>query len=201
MSGGPGRPSKVARLIDDYDLEGLGAELERRFTAPDARRDSLRDLATVVNQRVLEAAIARANVRPLPGSVAELYRQLTASEGSAGDRTRARRRLERAGIDVDAVREDFVSHAAVRTYLRSHRDVEHEPEGDQTDGADAAIARLAGRLEAVTDDRIGAAARRGELSLGDHEVTVTVRVACRDCGQQRPVGELLAAGGCGCEGE
>lgn len=201
MTGGPGRPSKVARLIDDYDLDGLGAELERRWTAPSDRRDSLRDLATVVNRRVLETALHRADARPLPGSVAELYRELAGTDSSAGDRTRARRRLERAGIDVDGLREDFVSHAAVRTYLRNNRGVEHEPEPELSESADATIARLAGRLEAVTADRVDAAAGRGDIVLGDHDVTVTVRVACRDCGQQRPVGELLEAGGCGCASE
>lgn len=201
MTDGPGRPSKVARLIDEYGLEGLGAELERRWTAPGDRRDSLRNLATILNRRVLETAMQRADVRPLPGSVEELYRELTATESSAGERTRARRRLERAGIDVEGLREDFVSHAAVRTYLRSNRGIEHEADREPTESADATIARLAGRLEAVTEDRVGAAARRGDIALGDHDVTVTVRVACRDCGQQRPVGELLEAGGCGCKDE
>lgn len=199
MTGGPGRPSKVARLIEEYGLDGLGAELEQRWTAPGDRRDSLRDLATVVNQRVLETALQRAAVRPLPGSVAELYRELTTTESSAGNRTRARRRLERAGIDVDELREDFVSHAAVRTYLRNTRGVEHEADRDPAESADATIARLAGRLEAVTADRVGAAADRGDIALGEHDVTVTVRVACRECGQQQPVGELLDGGGCDCD--
>lgn len=198
---GPGRPSKVARLIDEYDLASLGDELERRWTAPDDRRDSLRDLATVVNRRVLETALQRAEVRPLPGSIAALHRELTATESSAGERTRARRRLERAGVDVAELREDFVSHAAVRTYLQSHRGLEHTEDRGPTDAPDTTIARLAGRLEAVTADRVAAATRRGDLALGDHDVTVTVRVACRDCGQQRPVSELLEAGGCGCEGK
>lgn len=198
---GPGRPSKVARLIDEYDLAGLGDELERRWTAPDDRRDSLRDLATVVNRRVLETALQRAEVRPLPGSIAELYRELTATDSSAGDRTRARRRLERAGVDVAELREDFVSHAAVRTYLQSHRGLDHEEDRGPTDAADTTIARLAGRLEAVTADRVAAATRRGEIALGDHDVTVTVRVACRDCGEQRPARVLLDGGSCGCESE
>ncbi|MFC6771661.1 rod-determining factor RdfA, partial [Halorubrum pallidum] len=48
--------SKVARVIEAYDLAGLGAQLERQWTGADGDRTSLRDLADVFNRRVLEAA-------------------------------------------------------------------------------------------------------------------------------------------------
>lgn len=43
-----GRWSKVARRINEYDLEGLGEEMARRWTAEDDRW-SLRDLADHFN--------------------------------------------------------------------------------------------------------------------------------------------------------
>lgn len=198
MAGGPGRPSKVARVIDEYDLVDLGAELERRWTAPPDHREGLRDLADVVNRRVLEAALDGADHRPLAGDVESLYRALTDGESGAAERTRARRRLERAGVDVESLRADFVSHSAVRTYLRSHRDASYEPEPAPLERADTAIARLQGRLEAVTVDRLAAARRRDAIALGEHDVTVSVRVACRDCGRQVDVATLLNEGGCAC---
>lgn len=44
-----GRRNKAARFIDEYDLEGLGEEMARRWTAEDDRW-SLRDLVDL--QRV-----------------------------------------------------------------------------------------------------------------------------------------------------
>ena len=192
---GPGRRSKVARLIDEYDLEGLGAELERQWTAPGSDRSSLRELASVVNRRVLAARLREAGGRPLDGEVATLYRLLADPDAGAADRTRARRRLEREGIDVEALTDEFVSYQAVRTYLTSHRGVSYEAEPTP---ADETIARLQGRLEAVTADKLADGRERGDLALGDHDVTVAVSVACRDCGRQLDVGTLLAEGGCDC---
>lgn len=194
-SDGPGRRSKVARLINEYDLDGLGAELERKWTAPAADRSSLRELASVVNRRVLAARVREAGGRPLDGEVANLYRLLSEPDAGAADRTRARRRMEREGIDVDALTDEFVSYQAVRTYLTSHRGVSYEAEPV---GPEETIARLQGRLEAVAADKLADARDRGELPLGDHEVTVAVSVACRDCGRQLDVGTLLADGGCDC---
>jgi hypothetical protein len=197
-SDGPGRRSKVARLIETYDLDGLGAELERKWTATGDERASLRDLAELFNRRVLAGALRAAGGRPLDGEVENLYRLLEDPDAGAADRTRARRRLEREGVDVDALAEEFVSYQAIRTYLTRHRDVSYEPEGEPATAGET-IARLQSRLETVTEDKLSGARDRGEITLGESDVTVAVLVACRDCGRQLDVGTLLAEGGCECE--
>lgn len=53
------RRLKLVRLIDECDLEGLGAELERRWTAAADERSSLRDLAEYVNRQLLRVAMNR----------------------------------------------------------------------------------------------------------------------------------------------
>lgn len=185
-------------MIEEYDLDGLGAELERRWTAPGEERASLRDLAETVNRRVLAAAIQSAGGRPLAGEVSNLYRLLDGPEAGPAARTRAKRRLEREGVDVESVTEEFVSYQAVRTYLTTHRGASYDPETEPA-SADETIARLRSRLEAVAEDKLSGASERGEITLGEHDVTVAVRVACRDCGRQLDVGTLLAEGGCDCE--
>lgn len=59
-----GRQLKLTRLIDEYDLKGLGAELERRWTA-DENRSSLRDLAEYFNHQLVEAAMTEAGMHRL----------------------------------------------------------------------------------------------------------------------------------------
>jgi hypothetical protein len=62
MSTNNNRPaSKVARLIEEYELEGLGADLEARWTGDDNERMSLRDLATFFNQQLLRQALIAAD--------------------------------------------------------------------------------------------------------------------------------------------
>jgi hypothetical protein len=197
-SAGRGRPSKVARLIEAEGLEGLGAELERKWTAEGPDRHSLRDLATLFNRRLLEARLRAAGLHSLSGEVANLYRLLTDDDVSAADRTRARRRLERDGVDVAALQEDFVSYQSVRTYLQNHRDVAYDPQSAPLESAESTIGRLRSRLASVTESKLTGASDADALDVGEFDVTVSVRVACRDCGQQMDVATLLEDGGCGC---
>ena len=197
-SDGRGRPSKVARVIDEDDLPGLGAELEALWTAAGDERHSLRDLAALTNRRLLAADLEAAGHHSLAGEAANLHRLLTDEDVGAADRTRARRRLEREGVDVEALEADFVSYQAVRTYLQGVRDAEYEQASDPVASAESTIRRLRGRLATVTESKLAGASETAALPLGDFDVTVSVRVACRDCGEQTDVARLLDAGGCRC---
>ena len=193
-----GRPSKVARLLDEYDLLELGAELERRWTA-DEDRWSLRDLATHFNHQLLRRTLEDANVQTLEGEVENIYRLLTDDDVSSGDRTRIRRRLERDGVDVDALEDDFVTYQAIRTYLKKHRDAEYTP--DETDPIEREVSnvqQLRGRLVSVTEGKLKQLRNAEELDLGEFRLLVDVQVVCEDCNGQFEVVELLERGGCHC---
>lgn len=197
---GRGRRSKVARLLEAYELDGLGAELERAWTADGEDRRSLRELSVEFNTALLERAFDDAGVQSLDGEVENVYRLLTDDSVSAADRTRVRRRLERDGVDVDDLLDDFVSYQAIRTYLRNHRGA--EPSTEETDrvaSADRTIQQLRSRLTAVAAERVEQLDGNGEIDVGDADVLVDVRVVCGECGRQYPVGELLERGGCDCE--
>ncbi len=197
-SAGSGRPSKVARLIEEEGLDGLGTELERKWTADGSERHSLRDLSALFNRRLIEARLRDAGLHSLSGEVENLHRLLAADDVSAADRTRARRRLEREGIDVRALQDDFVSYQSVRTYLQSHREAAYEPDTDPVETAESTIGRLRSRLATVTESKLDGASDAEALGIGEFDVTVSVRVACRDCGEQIDVATLLEEGGCGC---
>ncbi|WP_254822937.1 rod-determining factor RdfA [Haloglomus halophilum] len=195
-----GRRSKVQRLIEEYGLEGLGAELERAWTAedPDERR-SLRDLATYFNQQLLEQALRDAGATVLDGEVENTYRLLTDDDVSTGDRTRTERQLEREDIDVDKLRSDFLSYQAIRTYLKKHRDAEHTT-ADRDRGASAieTVQRLRSRLITVAENRLEGLRSAGELTLGEFRVILDLRVVCEECGTQQDFVTLVEDGGCEC---
>lgn len=194
-----GRSSKVARLIEEYDLEGFGGELEARWTADDPdERMSLRDLADYFNRQLVQQTVGDTDMQTLDGEVANVYRLLTDDGVSGGDRTRARRRLEREGVDVDTLMNDFVSYQAIRTYLREYRDAEYETEGTRLESVMATVQQLRGRTTTVVESKLEQL-RNQALTLGRFRVLVTVRVACEDCGAQYDVADLLERGGCDCE--
>ncbi len=199
-----GRSSKVARLIADYDLgESFGDELERRWTADGEERTSLRDLADLFNERLLQSAMSSAGVSTVSGEVSNLYRLLTDDGVSSGMRTEARNRLERDGVDVDALERNFVSYQAIRSYLTKYRDAEYErpSEGEQVERVLDSVQRLRARLQSVTESSLDRLRSTGRIALGDFRLFVDVDVLCEECGAQYGVADLLERGGCDCERE
>jgi hypothetical protein len=194
--------TKVRRVIDQYELSGLGEELAGRWVGDGYERESLRSLADWFNRQLLAARMESAGLSPLDGEVDNTYRLLTDTDVSAGMETQARRRLEHEGIDPDRLRSDFVSHQAIHTYLTT--DLEIEPPDDKPSEAERldhdreTIQRLASRLEAVTDNTVGRLKNAETVSVGEFSVLVDVQVFCSDCGQQYEISNLLDEGGCQC---
>ncbi|MFB6070021.1 MAG: rod-determining factor RdfA [Halanaeroarchaeum sp.] len=198
QSGGVSR-SKVARVIDDYDLAGLGEELERKWTREDDR-SSLRELATLFNRRVLEAALRDAGRTVSPHEVEHVYTLLTADDVTEGARVQKRRELERDGIDVDAVEADFVTHQAMHTYLRDVRGASLERDDrDPVESARETLERLRSRTVAVLRETVERLRDTDRVEAGDVDVYVEMRVHCEDCGADQDVAAFLENGGCECE--
>lgn len=197
-----GQTYKVGRVIDEYDLAGWGAELERRWVGEGGESESLRSLADDLNRAVLRSALVDAGQQPVDGEVRNTYRLLTDDDVSSGDRTQLRRSLERQGVDVEQVERDFVTHQAVHTYLRKGRGAEKETDdGNRAERVGETIQRLRSRTVAVTESSLEQLRNAGELTLGDFSVLVSVTVVCSDCGTQQSVTDLLDAGGCDCDSD
>lgn len=196
-----GRRSKVARHIEEYGLQGLGEELEQLWTAEEDRQ-SLRELTTYFNQQLLRQALVDANVQSLDGEVENTYRLLTDDDVSTAETTRIRRRLERDGIDVDALESDFVTYQAIRNYLRDHRGTEYtEPKHDPLDREETNVQKLRGRMVSVIQGNVEQLRDNDELTLGEFQTIADIRIVCEDCNTQFDVLELLDRGGCHCGNE
>lgn len=202
-SGDGRRQTKIERVVERYDLTGLETELAVRWTAPPAERESLRDLAAYVNERILAAALAEAGVDVLPGEVENYLRLLRDDDVSAGRRTEARSSLEQAGVYVERVETDFVSHQAVHTYLTERAGVEFEgaTTAERLERTRDAIARLEGRVQTVAERNIEQLAAADHLAVGDVSVLSSLDVVCGDCGERYDFDALLERGGCACGAE
>lgn len=193
-----GRRSKVARLLTTYDIEPLGEELEALWTA-DEDRQSLRDLADYFNRQLLRAAMRDAGMTVLDGEIDNYYRLLGDDDVSPGDRVEARRRLEREGIDVEQLEDDFVTYQAIRTYLTQYRDAEYQgTSGDRIDREADSIRRFTERTESIVQGKIDQLKNANELDVGNPNVSVTVGVYCAACETRYAVNELLNRGHCEC---
>jgi len=193
--------SKVARLIDRYDLDGLGAELEARWTGDGGERLSLRDCATLFNKRLLERILLESGLDTLQTNVDTTYERLTDDDVTTGVRTATRNRLERNGVDVESLDDQFVSYQAIRSYLTEYRGAEYETLSDdeKREKDRESIQRLLTRTLSVTEDRIETLRETGRIDVEEFEVLLDAQVLCQECGSQYAVTEFLDRKGCSCQ--
>lgn len=196
----PGPRPKVDRVIDEYDLEDMGAWLERAWLGEDEPQRSLRELADRLNRSILRTGMERVGLDPIDGDLKTAY-DLLVGDASSGDRVQKQRELERQGVDVDTIEDDFVSHRAVHSYLRKHREVDRPTRNndDRIETDSSRIERLQGRTAAVTEDVLDRLDTRGGIDASDVDVIVNVRVMCNECGRTYDVSEFLDQSGCDCD--
>jgi hypothetical protein len=193
--GGRGRRGKVERLIDEYDLD-VGPELIDAWTREQNRR-SLRNLARYFNRELLRERLDRHGVSSVGMDVETVYRHLRGEE-SAGSQTRVHRQLDREGVDVESLREEFVSHTAIRTFLRNRSVTRSEDEGDQVAAEATHIQQLQNRTAVVAEDKLETLRSTDRVLIGDFRVLVDVQVFCEDCQRQFDINELLEVRRCSC---
>lgn len=185
---------KVGRSARAFGLPDLDGDLRRRHE----RGESLRGLATFVNRRILERAIAGADVDTV-SDAATIYDLLADDEVSAGRRTEVREKLARAGVDLEAVESSYVSHQTVRDHLRECLGVDTGVRTDvDRETARGTVEWARARFLGIAERTLERLATAGVLESGDLEVTATVRVTCTDCGETYRLGVLLDRGRCGC---
>jgi len=194
------RTTKVERVIDEYDLHRIGQELEMYWTGDGSERKSLRDLADYFNRHVLESALRSANMNPLDQEGQKYYELLT-GESNTGAVVEVEARLERNGVDVDAVTDSFVTYQAIRNYLRDVREATYEETSDeeQIEKERVAIERLLTRLEKVAEEKLTRLVNTDRITLGSFRIFVSVVVLCEDCDNQYGIVEILRQGNCDCE--
>lgn len=195
---------KVGRVADRYDLANIDGDLPSRY-ADDA---SLRDLEALVNKRILRTAIERADggTSTLAGSdrgVDALYEVLrTDKNASPAERARVRTRLEQAGIDVDAVTDDWVSHATVRTHLNDCLAMDTSREASLTpEEAISTVEWTRSRSERIVSETVQRLRTADVAEVTEPTVSVSVRITCEVCGRSYTIQDLLDEGGCACHDE
>ncbi|WP_459192010.1 rod-determining factor RdfA [Halosimplex sp. J119] len=191
--------SKVARIITAYDLDGIGDRLVERWTGAASERTSLRDLADEFNRELLRTAMREAGRNPMERVVEQTYEALTADGVSEGRKAEVRNELSRDGVDVDALREDFVSHQSMHTYLTSVRGATAPTtDADPVETDVRTVQRLLGRTSTVAENTLERHRDADRIDLGDFDVFLDLRVLCHRCGTDRDVVALLENGGCAC---
>lgn len=201
MTGSEGTPQcscKVGRDVGKYGLDDLDDELERRYVSGDA---SLRDLADLVNATIVGSAVDATDAEVV-GDPASIYAAVRGEDVAPERSANVRDQLTYAGVDLDALTDDFVSHQTVRDHLRSCLDVDTSRAGVESLSDAATVVEWASsRDEQIVDRTVERVRRLGLLDTGPLEISHSIRVTCVDCGATYRPTELFERGGCECTGD
>jgi hypothetical protein len=197
MSSSGDQACKVDRVTEAWNLENMDERLRRRRENSEA---SLRDLEEFFNQEVLEAAMRDARAEMVEGKVENTYRLLTGEDVSSGAKVEVKDRLERSGVDPEAVTSDFVSYQTIRSHLQNclEIDTDRKSKLTPTDGKNT-VFKLLSRTEVITKRTIDRLRSAGHLTVGEVDVTLSLRVTCTECGEEYTFARLIDRGGCDCD--
>lgn len=188
---------KVGRIADAYGLDDVDDDLIGLHESG----GSMRELAAHLNTSVIEAAIDSADEQVVADPVG-IFDVLQGEEVAPERKIRIEEALESAGVDVADLRSDLVSHVTVWTHVKEHLSRSTERTAMvEPDEAVEVIDRAREREETIIANALERLDEHPEFEAGDIDVSVSVRVFCRECGDSHRLSTYLDGGGCGCGGE
>lgn len=187
---------KVGRVTREYEVPNADSRIVDEWQSG----TSVRQLARELNEDLIESGLAGANLGTVEWSLSPVYEALHTDELSEAEAIEIRRELDRAGVDVERLSSDLVSHQTVYRHLTqcldASRSDDRTPEQRRETARDTVYA-LQQRTELVTESTIETLLSAGVAALGDPEVVVDMQVVCGDCGRSLDF-ETAITDGCDC---
>ncbi|MFC4405949.1 rod-determining factor RdfA [Haloarchaeobius iranensis] len=190
---------KVGRVAASYGHSNVDAWLLEEWQDG----TSIRSLTEEFNEELVERELAAVGASRLTWSKTPVYEALHTDELSEPERIEIRRELERAGVDVEQLGADLVSHQTVYRHLKNCLGAvgpEEKTADERREQARDRVYALQQRASVVTESTVESLQTAGVTAVGDPEVLVDISVVCRDCGQSMDFDQLLTSG-CGCPSE
>lgn len=187
---------KVGRVTAEYDR----SDVDEWLVAEWRNGTSVRRLTEELNEDLVAAGLAAADVSRLEWSRTPVYEALHTDDLAEAESIEIRRELERAGVDADELAGDLVSHQTVYRHLTNCLSASKPAEKSETELREQArdrIYALQQRTSLVTESTLESLQNNGVTGVGDPEVLVDVRIVCRDCGRSMDLEQVLTEG-CPC---
>lgn len=188
---------KVGRVTGEYDL----SDVDERLVNDWQSGTSVRHLTEELNKNIIESAMIAANIGQVNQDRDAVHDALQTDRLTQTETIEIQRELERAGVDVEQLSTNLVSHQTVYRHitncLEASKGDERTPEERREKARDTVYA-LQQRMELVTESTIESLRSADVTELGDIEVLVDFQVVCNDCGQSMDF-ETAIKGGCRCD--
>lgn len=190
---------KVCRVLADRDLGHYDERLLSEWRGDEAQRKGYRQLARWLNITLLRREMDKAGLPTLGKEAESKYDRLRGEETNAAEVADI---LEREGIDVERLYDDFVSYGVVRTHITECLGAEYEP-GEPDDWETNAIDIARDHARGKVHDAVRSLAGKGVIEAGgDITVHLDVELECETCRSRVPLRRALRRGRvCRCKSE
>lgn len=163
---------KVRQIARKYEMNDLGDELERKYTAL-GNRKSLRELEETVNLKILDHSTRGAKVSE--SEYRDCVHRLKSDELELTEE-----RLNALGVDGSEIIGDMVSYETIRSYLRNTRGVTADLQYNTPAKSAETVARVEARLRQILESMLKSHHGRGELPA-EPDIETNFQVICPDC--------------------
>jgi hypothetical protein len=206
--------NKIDRLIEQYELPGIGESLVRDWThEDDQRRKSIRELTSWFNQKLVMVILDRYTSGMIPSdyTVEEITTRLQARGSDASKYNDIPDReimdivqwLENNDVPVGDVIDDFVSYGTMYTYLKEIRGAvspdsqpdQRSPEERQVDVLEGIRTDLAKQPERI-NSRLRTLRTHNQLPETKPDIHISVECNCPACGHAQPIADYIQQQGC-----
>lgn len=199
---------KIGRDIERYYLNELNETLVEYRQEHEV---SLRDLATYINHQILEAAVEDTadnmfneesslfGALEREDAVAAIYGALSDNDVAPDRRARVRTRLKQAGVDLNSVEDDFVTHTTVRRHLNECLGIDTSSEQTiDSENAKNTIEWVRTRCAAIVERTFKRLQSAEQLNAQNLDISVSIKATCTECGATFPPSEFISRGHCDC---
>lgn len=187
---------KVDRVTGEYDLAAVDEWLVEEWQDG----TSVRKLTEALNEDLVGTRLAAVDADRFEWSRTPVYEALHTDDLDEPEAIEIRRELDRAGIDVEELSSDLVSHQTVYRHLTNclgaSASEEKTPEERRQTARDRVYA-LQQRTTLVTESTLESLQAADATEIGDPDVLVDIQVVCRDCGRSMDFEHVLTDG-CDC---
>lgn len=188
---------KVGRVTTEYEIPNVDTNLVDSWGSG----TSIRRLTEELNKEIIASELNAANVGNVEWSRTPVYEMLHKDELSEAEEIEIRRELERAGIDIEQIASDSVSHQTVYRHLTqcldASKDDDQTPD-ERREQARNTVHALQQRTELVTESTLETLQSTGIADLGEIEVLVDLQIVCSECGTSMDF-ETALREGCNCD--
>ena len=187
---------KIGRTIAEYELSDVNSRLASEWQ--DGK--SVRRLTEEFNKEIVESVLTAVNVSRVEWSRTPVYEALHTDELNDAKVLEIQRELDHAGVDVDELSSDLVSHQTVYRHLKqcleASKGDDQSPEERRQKAKDTVHA-LQQRTELVTESTLNTLQSAGITDFTEIDVIVNIQVVCNTCGRSMDFRSAIH-GGCDC---